>query len=259
MEYFLKSPGIDLDSTFNCGQCFRWKKAQDGSYSGFAGAHRATVRQVDGGLMLSEIHESDKAYWGHYFDTQTNYAALIRQFAHDPTLRAATAYAPGIRVLRQEPFETLISFIISQNNNIGRISGIIETLCELFGSDGAFPTAGAFGALTEADLSPLRAGYRTRYILDAAKKVNDGEIRLDNVAKMQYNIAKAELLKIVGVGDKVADCVLLFGFGKMQAFPKDVWVKRVMSRYYPDGLPDCTRGVEGIAQQFLFHYIRMIK
>jgi N-glycosylase/DNA lyase len=255
MDYFLSIPNIDLESTFNCGQCFRWRKSEDGVYTGFAGNRRVKVRQGEGGVLLLNIPESDVPYWEHYFAADTDYSALIARFSADPTLRSACDFAPGIRVLRQERFETLISFIISQNNNIARIAGIIDKLC----GDGGFPSAKTLAALSESDLSSLKAGYRTKYILDAAKKVNSGEISLDKVAEMGYNEAKGELLKIVGVGDKVADCVLLFGFAKWEAFPRDVWVKRMMGEFYPDGLPECTKGFEGIAQQFLFHYRRLCR
>jgi N-glycosylase/DNA lyase len=221
---------------------------------------RTTVIQAKDGVILRGAAESELPYWERYFAADMDYTALIRQFSADPTLNAACRFAPGIRVLRQEPFETLISFIISQNNNIPRISGIIDKLCELAGRDdigtpsyGKFPTP---DKILSTDLSPLRAGYRTRYIIDAANKVNSGEISLDKVANLEYNEAKSELKRIIGVGEKVADCVLLFGFAKWEAFPKDVWVKRVLQQYYPCGLPECVRGFEGIAQQFLFHYAR---
>jgi N-glycosylase/DNA lyase len=234
MEYFLKLPNIDLQTTFNCGQCFR---------------QPVNVTQAKDGVILHNVEKSDIPYWERYFCADEDYPALIARFSADPTLRKACEFSPGIRVLRQEPFEALISFIISQNNNIKRITGIINRLC----TDERFPAA---EALAERNLSGLGLGYRERYVIDAAKKVKSGEISLDEIDKMDYNSAKEELLKIVGVGEKVADCVLLFGFHKTEAFPRDVWIKRVLSEFYPDGLPECISGVEGIAQQFLFHYIR---
>ena len=162
--------------------------------------------------------------------------------------------------MKQEPFETLISFIISQNNNIPRISGIIGRLCESFGEkiEGgySFPTAERLHGITPDDLAPLRAGFRARYICDAVSKVNSGEVDFAEIDKLPLDEAREKLKLIVGVGDKVADCVLLFGFAKHSAFPRDVWVKRLMAQFYPDGLPECTRGIEGIAQQYLFDYVR---
>jgi len=256
MEYFISLPHIDLDSTFFCGQAFRWVKKSDGVFTGVVGTRKVAARQNDGGVTLVGIGEADAPFWERYFCADEDYAALKLAFSADETMRKACAFAPGIRVLRQEPFETLISFIISQNNNIKRISGIINAMCELFGEDNAFPSPAALASLSEGDLAPIRAGYRARFILEAAKKINCGEIILDEIDKMPYNEAKKKLTEIKGVGDKVADCVLLYGFHKTDAFPRDVWIKRVTGEYYPNGLPECIRGYEGIAQQFLFNYIR---
>ncbi|MCL1881763.1 MAG: DNA-3-methyladenine glycosylase 2 [Oscillospiraceae bacterium] len=263
MEYFINAPQICLESTFFCGQCFRWQKIDNDSYSGIVGNRHIIAKQAKDGIILQNVDklndfstENELDYWERYFATDIDYDELKKRFSEDETLKSACEYAPGIRVLKQEPFEMLISFIISQNNNIPRITCIIKNMCERFGVGGAFPTADVLSKLTEYDLAPLKMGYRMRFVLDAAKKLENKEIVLDKIEKMQYNDAKKELLKIVGVGDKVADCVLLFGFAKYEAFPLDVWVKRVLKQYYPNSLPDCTKGVEGIAQQFLFHYIR---
>jgi N-glycosylase/DNA lyase len=245
MDYFIKLDNIDLDTTFNCGQCFRWHETADGVYSN----GEIQVRQAKNGIILHNVEKSDIPYWENYFCADEDYGVFIERFSQDSTLREACAFAPGIRVLRQDAFETLISFIISQNNNIKRITGIINKICH----NGSFPVP---CELLSMDLTAIGAGYRARYILDAAKKVNSGEINLDEIAKMPYNEAKARLLKIIGVGDKVADCVLLFGFHQTRAFPKDVWIKRAIAKYYPDGLPGFITGYEGIAQQFLFHYIK---
>jgi N-glycosylase/DNA lyase len=254
MKHFLKIDKFDLYATLECGQCFRWRRVSDGVFSGIVGNSVVCVEQTADGILLHGVSESDLPYWERYFAVDVDYDELIHRFSDDATLKSACGFSPGIRVLRQEPFETLITFIISQNNNIPRIAGIVEKLCLLF--DGAFPAPADLANLSETDLAVLRAGYRASYILDAAKKVNSCEISLDKVAKMPYNIAKVELCKIKGVGNKVADCVLLFGFAMWEAFPRDVWVNRVMDEYYPQGLPKCTQGFEGIAQQFLFHYIR---
>jgi N-glycosylase/DNA lyase len=249
MEHFIKTGYINLQATFNCGQCFRWKEYENNS-GGISYCDGKTIaREAKDGIILQNVKESDVPYWENYFCTDEDYPMLIKRFSEDKVLKKACEFASGIRVLRQDPFETLISFIISQNNNIKRITGIIAQLCE----GGEFPSA---SRLLELDLSEFGLGYRTRYVLDAVKKINNGEISIDEITKMDYNRARSELMKIVGVGDKVADCVLLFGFHKTEAFPKDVWIKRVMSEYYPNGLPDCIKGYEGIAQQFLFHYIR---
>lgn len=258
MEFTIKNSNFDIKRTFLCGQCFRWKETETGAFEGIAFGEKMRLSQngdevtITGGLSYEAAER--------YFDLGTDYGGYIERLSEDDTLKMACEKSHGIRLLRQEPFETLISFIISQNNNIPRISGIIERLCEMFGEkiDGgyAFPTAEKLKGITAEELSPLRAGFRARYIADAADKVNSGDIDFDEIDRLPLDEARKKLKNIVGVGDKVADCVLLFAFRKLCAFPKDVWVKRVMEQYYPDGLPSCTQGIEGIAQQYLFDWIR---
>ena len=260
MDYKLKKNNFDLKQTFLCGQCFRWRENADGSFSGVAMGRRLTLSQSAEAVVLHGADPADLALWERYFDMDTDYGALIERFSADPILRRAAECSPGIRILRQEPFETLISFIISQNNNIPRISGIITRLCEGFGEkiDGgyAFPTAESLRGITAEELAPLRAGFRARYIADAVEKVNGGDVDFAEIDAISTENARQKLKIITGVGDKVADCVLLFAFHKTDAFPKDVWVKRLMERFYPEGLPECTKGVEGVAQQYLFDYVR---
>jgi N-glycosylase/DNA lyase len=262
---------LDLDKTLFCGQAFRWQKDERSGnskvYSCISGDKYIRVRQEDDGITFLNVAEDDLPYWRRYFSLDEDYPAILKALSRDETLAAAVNFAYGIRLLRQEPFETLISFIISQNNNIPRITGIISRLCEHFGEpinteDGikfAFPTAAVLDNLGEDDLAVIRAGFRARYIKDAARKCLSGVIDLQSLFDLSFEDAKAELMSIVGVGDKVADCVLLFAFGKGEAVPKDVWIKRALSRYYPanhGSLPACAAGYEGIAQQYLFHYIR---
>ena len=259
---FISSDTLDLEQTLFCGQCFRWKKTGCNSYEGFSGGRFAKATQETGGIKLVCSREKDIPYWENYFDTSTDYAALCERFSEDETLKKAVSAAKGIHILRQEPFETIISFIISQNNNIPRISGIISRLCECFGeeTDGgyAFPTSKVLARLEESDLAPLRAGFRNRYILDAAKKTAGKEVDLERLKSLDNDSARAELMTIVGVGRKVADCSLLFGFNRLDVCPVDVWIKRVLEKYYPDGLPECAKGYEGLAQQFLFQYERKL-
>ncbi|MBR2877035.1 MAG: DNA-3-methyladenine glycosylase 2 family protein, partial [Clostridia bacterium] len=169
----------------------------------------------------------------------------------------------GIRILKQDEWETICSFIISQNNNIPRIKKIIENLCETFGEkcgEGySFPKAETLAKLEVEDLDVLRAGFRSKYILDAAQKIASGKVDLEAIKKMDFENAKSELIKIKGVGEKVAQCSLLYGFARMEAFPVDVWVKRIVSELYPEGLPECINGTQGIAQQYLFHWRRNLE
>ncbi len=264
MDYHFKTSCLDLKQTLESGQCFRWRRLEDGGYVGISGGHILKVRQSDDGAVLTFSGESERDYWLRYFDCDTDYEAVIEQFSADSILSEAARENRGIRILRQEPFETLISFIISQNNNIPRITGIISRLCESFGEKVSeeyggmysFPDAKTLAALSPDDLAPLRAGFRVRYILDAANKVNTGLVDLDGIFAMTYDDGKAYLKTITGVGDKVADCVLLFAYHKTEAFPSDVWIKRIVAEYYSDGLPECMGGYKGIAQQYLFEYFR---
>lgn len=261
MNITVNNSNFSLRQTFLCGQCFRWRETENGAFSGVAMGKRLTLSERGGEILIEGIGEEELSKWREYFDLDTDYSEYIRRFSADKTLKAACEGSPGIRILRQEPFETLISFIISQNNNIPRISGIIGRLCESFGEgigngDFAFPTAERLRGISPEDLAPLRAGFRAKYIVDAVNRVNSGEIDFDEINALPLDSARETLKKIVGVGDKVADCVLLFAFHKLDAFPKDVWVKRLMAEFYPDGLPECTKGAEGVAQQYLFDYVR---
>lgn len=262
MSIIFKNDCFDLKQTFLCGQCFRWKELDNGAFTGIAYGRRLVLTQTAGGIEVSGISEDELPLWRRYFDLDTDYSAYIKRFSADKTLNEACRISSGIRILRQEPFETLISFIISQNNNIPRISGIIDRLCSSFGekiddSGGfSFPTAERLDGITPDDLAPLRAGFRARYIADAVEKVNSGAVCFDEIDALPLDKAREKLKLIVGVGDKVADCVLLFAFHKLDAFPKDVWVKRLMAEFYPNGLPACTKGAEGVAQQYLFDYVR---
>ncbi len=260
MDFTIRNSNFDIRRTFLCGQCFRWNEAEDGTFSGIASGRYIRLSQNGDSVTLHGISEADIPFWQEYFDLGTDYGEMISRLSADETLSLACQSGGGIRILKQEPFETLISFIISQNNNIPRISGIIGRLCESFGekTEGgySFPTAERLCGITPEQLAPLRAGFRARYICDAVAKVNSGEVDFAEIKALPLLEAREKLKLIVGVGDKVADCVLLFGFAKYDAFPRDVWVKRLMARFYPDGLPECAKGIEGIAQQYLFDYVR---
>jgi N-glycosylase/DNA lyase len=250
---------FNLDETLDCGQAFRWKKIPseyDCTYEGNFFNESLTISCVGREkFMLHNTSEDDFINkWVDYFDLRTDYGELKRIFSEDETLAKACEFAGGIRLLRQNSWECLISFIISQNNNIPRIKGIIDRLCEHYG--GKFPTPDQLSEETTESLAFLRSGFRAKYITDATAKVSSGEINLSDIADMPIDDARASLKKIYGVGDKVAECVLLFGMYRTNAFPVDVWIKRVLAEYYPDGFPEFAREKGGIAQQYLFHYIR---
>ena len=256
---------FDLPHTLDCGQAFRWKCDENGVWSGIAGNRFLRLEKLsDGTVVLYNTAEDEfNNYWKNYFDLDRDYTQIVKKLSQNPTLKAACEYSHGIRILNQEPFETLCSFIISQNNNIGRIKGIVERLCENFGEkiDGgyAFPTAEKMASLTVDDLAPLRSGFRAKYLIDAAQKVASGEVDLYHLRYFTLENAQQELMKIKGVGPKVADCALLFSHHQDRAFPKDVWIKRAMDTLFDGELPDCATDYAGIAQQYIFFYARDTK
>lgn len=258
MKYEIKCTCLDLKQTLFCGQCFRFVDMGNGEFTGIVGDKQGKFIQKPDGMEI-ECGEADLPFWRDYFDLDRDYDLILKEFGRDKTLKAACE-GRKIRVLKQPPFETLISFIISQNNNIKRITGIIDRLCESFGTKTdfgfAFPTQQDLKGVSAEDLAPLRAGFRAKYIVDAVEKVNGGEVDFEKIKALSDDEAREALKVIKGVGDKVADCVLLFGLHRLSAVPKDVWIKRINARYYPDGYPDCTRGLEGIAQQYLFDFAR---
>lgn len=258
MKFEVNCGCLNLKQTLFCGQCFRFKEIGDNIFEGIALNKYVRLRQLEKGIEI-EAAEEDLPFWKGYFDLDLDYDMLMERFCLDATLKKACE-GRKIRVLKQEPFETLISFIISQNNNIKRITGIIDRLCECFGEkiEGgyAFPTPKAMEKLTAEDLAPLRAGFRAKYIVDAVQKVAGGEVDFEKIQKMSDNEAREALKTIKGVGDKVADCVLLFGLHRLAAVPKDVWIKRINAHYYPHGYPNCMGEYAGIAQQYLFDFAR---
>ena len=271
MNYYIKIPCFSLARTLESGQCFRWRREETAGgeviYRGIVGTRAARIRQEADGITLLDAEERDIRFWERYFDAETDYEAILNRFSEDEILRCAVSENRGLRILRQDPFETLITFILSQNNNIPRIRGIVERLCTAIGEPIAaigeplaagygFPSAERLAKAEPSELEPIRAGFRTRYIMDAARKVADGTVDLSEVGRSDYETGRTMLKRIVGVGEKVADCVLLFAYHKTEAFPSDVWIKRIMAEYYKNGLPACAVGEKGIAQQYLFEYFR---
>ncbi len=259
-EYKIPKPDVfSLALCLDCGQAFRWEK--DGNcFKGVAFGKFLKIEETDNEIIFYDTSEYEfENIWKPYFDLDTDYRKIISCYDEDNLIKAVTQFS-GIRILRQEPWEALCSFIISQNNNIPRIKGIVSRLCESFGEktgDGfTFPSAEKLADLTVEDLSVLRAGFRAKYIIDAANKVACGDVDFKKIDENPIEFGREELIKIKGVGAKVAECTLLYGFHKLTAFPVDVWVKRIMAEMYPNGLPACVKGTEGIAQQYLFHYRR---
>ncbi|MDD5018104.1 MAG: DNA glycosylase [Eubacteriales bacterium] len=259
---------FSLSECLACGQAFRWRQ-EGGGFFGVALGCAVYAEQQGDTLTLRGVDERAGAVFIRYFDLERDYGAIKEAYAHDPFLCAGMAFAQGLRVLNQPPFETLISFIISANNNVGRISRIIGTLCERYGErigDGYdFPEAEALASLQECDLVACGAGYRAGYIVDTASMVADG-FDLLGLAGMPYLKARYTLTMLPGVGPKVADCVALYSLGFTEAFPADVWMKRVLCEAYGytgkndnqlRAFVDGRFGAHaGLAQQYLFHYAR---
>ena len=255
----LKQKDFSLDQTLDCGQAFRWKKVQSeylSSYEGFFLNDFLKISQVKSDeFILHDTSEKDFAEkWANYFDLPTDYSELKKIFSEDETLAKACKFSDGMRLLRQDSWECLISFIISQNNNIPRIKGIIDRLCTSYGNK--FPDPSLLAKETPDSLNYLRSGFRAKYICDASQKVNSNEVNLSAVSAMPIESARAELQKIKGVGAKVSECVLLYGMHRTDAFPVDIWIKRVLETYYPDGFPKYLQEYQGTAQLYLFNYIR---
>lgn len=252
---------FDLRQTFDCGQAFRWNEYEDGTWGAIVGKKRRKVGVKDGEIIIynADINEYE-SFWREYLDIDRDYGKIIEKLSENDVLKNAAAENKGIRILRQDKWETLCSFIISQNNNIPRIKGIVERLCENFGEETeegfTFPDAEKIAALEPEDLSIIRAGFRARYIIDGARKYVSNGIDHNIIEKADIDTARNELMKIKGVGVKVADCTLLFGYNRIDALPKDVWIKRAIEQFFDGKFPSCAKGYEGIAQQYLFNYIR---
>lgn len=252
---------FNLEQTLDCGQAFRWSCNADGVWSGIAFGKYIELTQNGNDIIIKNTTKEDfNKLWKGYFDLDRDYAQIINEVSVNETVKKAALYSSGIRLLNQEPWEALCSFIISQNNNIPRIKGIIERLCENFGEkiNGgyAFPQAEKIASLTVEDLAVIRSGFRAKYIIDAAQKVASGEISLQELKSADYDSAREKLMTIKGVGQKVADCALLYGLGHIEAFPRDVWIKRALEQMFDGELPECAVKYAGIVQQYIFHYIR---
>ena len=262
---FVGVKDLDLRETLDCGQAFRWEENDDGSFFGVVKKQAVNVYLENDTLTLLGATKADCDMWYDYFDFSLDYGKVREKLSKThKVMNDAAKYAPGIRILKQEPFEALISFIISQNNNIQRIKKIVKSLCENFGEQinenaFAFPTAEKLSTLSKEDLGILKAGFRDRYILDATNKVNSGEIVFDEIRKLPYDDAQKSLMKITGVGKKVADCTLLYGMHRLESFPLDVWMKRAMKVLFDGESPEIFGEYAGIAQQYIFHYSRMHK
>ena len=257
-----KTPTFDVEQTLDCGQVFRFKLI-DGGYMLCAGKHSAAIYD-EGDCYRFEC--DDKAFFEHYFDFDTDYEALQVECSDGCMVSDAIAYGRGIHILRQDPIETIFSFIISQNNHIPRIKGIIERMCNALGENMgdyyAFPTVQALANAGEEFYTKIGAGYRAPY-LDRVAKILVG-VDVNEWNNLSTDDLRAKLLSLYGVGRKVADCVLLFGFNRFDVFPVDTWIKKVFEQEYKNVPADemATLLIQkygyhaGFVQQWLFYYKR---
>ncbi|NLD46772.1 MAG: 8-oxoguanine DNA glycosylase [Clostridiaceae bacterium] len=260
---------------FECGQSFRWKRQEDGSYTGVARGRAIRTAYREGALELYNTNLTDfKNIWFDYFDLGRDYSLVKEKIMKDDIMRSAVAFGYGIRLLKQDIWEALISFIISANNRIPRIMKTVAAISAVYGSeievDGqkyyTFPGAKELLGSTLEKLEECRGGFRCKYIMSAAQSIEDGTMKLDAVSGMQTDEARNYLMKFNGVGPKVSDCVLLYSGTKYNVFPTDVWVKRVMEELYfgreasfkeiQDFAADYFGEYAGFAQQYLFYYAR---
>lgn len=255
---------FNLGQICRSGQCFRMKEKEDGRYAIIAGSRYLEAWQKEEQCYFDCEDTEFEMFWKYYFDLEEDYANYIKQIPkEDAYLKAAADFGRGIRILRQDLWEMIVSFLISQQNNIARIRRCIENICEAYGKQYknkqetyyAFPESKVLAALGEDDLKGCNLGYRSKYVVRAAKSVADRELDLEEVSKMPYHKAREELLKLYGVGEKVADCICLFALHNLQAFPVDTHIRQAMEQHYTKGFPISRyKGFQGIIQQYIFYY-----
>ncbi|MCL2616700.1 MAG: hypothetical protein FWD96_03530, partial [Defluviitaleaceae bacterium] len=265
---------FDVEQTLESGQCFRFARIGDGRYDIVAHGKILHIEQSGDTVCFWPCDTQEfEIVWRNYFDLGRDYAVVKATLAlGDPVMAEAVKFAPGIRLMNQDIWECLLSFIISANNRIPMIKQVVRNISHRFGEsigdECAFPTREQLAAATVEDLSACRAGFRAKYILDAIQKIHGGTVDIGGLGAMPTADVKRELMSINGVGAKVADCVMLFSCGRREIFPIDVWIRRVVQELYFDGheiplarLQDFAREKwgdnAGYANQFLFHYARL--
>lgn len=280
-KYIIKNcKSFKVKDIFECGQCFRWNEEPDGSYTGIFGHNVLNVKEekdiVITGICNGDIEDICK----NYFDLDRNYEEIKETLSLiDDNMKESIKYGEGIRILNQDLWEMIISFIISANNNIPRIKGIIERMSAKYGQEikfrgtsyYTFPTIDELSQASVKDLKDLGLGFRDRYVYETTKKIKEGKINLENLKQEPTNEVRKQLLTLTGVGPKVADCIMLFStLERFDVFPVDVWVRRVMNDLYihnedetkvnkkqiQEIARDKFGALEGIAQQYLFYWKR---
>lgn len=256
---------FDLGQICDSGQCFRMRRQSEDTFQILASDREIKVaRRADRWLFHCEEKEFAQ-FWEQYFDLKEDYERYREQInPRDRYLRDAAEFGSGIRILRQDLWEMIVSFLISQQNNIVRIRRCIENLCESYGEKKirggggvyyAFPRPEVLAGLQEDALKDCNLGYRSKYVVRSAQSVVSGEIDLNQVRSMPYSKARAELQKLYGVGEKVADCICLFALHQLEAFPIDTHIHQVLERHYRRGFPNRRYWkCRGVMQQYIFYY-----
>lgn len=276
-QHRLRVRNYDLGATLDSGQAFRWKPRHT-AWTGVIGHHWVRLTQMGDGI-LAEV-SADPGDWRwleEYLQSDLDLEAVLNQLPGDPPLREAVRHHHGLRLLRQDPWECLASFILSSTKQIRHIKQIVETLCNRHGAPVAtppgistayaFPAAARIASLNEPELRSLGMGFRAPYLLEVARRVSSGHLNLAQLKRRPLPEARAALMNLPGVGRKIADCVLLFALGFDEAFPVDVWVMRTLqSAWFPHRkmlLRELVSFSEqhfgrygGYAQQYLFHHAR---
>ena len=262
----IQNPDFNIRKIAESGQCFRLKPVPSGGYVLVARGRVLHLTDTPEGAALDCSQAEVDAVWRDYFDLATGYAAIRAQVdPGDAFLKRACDYGTGIRMLRQDPWEMLVSFIISQRKNIPAIQYCIEALCSRYGapieSAGerffAFPSAQTLAALDESHFLACSLGYRAKYVLAAARMVAAGTLNLDAIASCSDEALYTALLAVPGVGEKVANCVMLFGYHRLARFPRDVWINRIEEREYAGAFPtERYPDSAGALQQYIFYYAR---
>lgn len=256
---------FDMQQICRSGQCFRMRERETGVFAVIAGSRYLEVCRKGEEWGFDCTEEEFDSFWKSYFDLEQDYGIYQKMVDdRDLYLRAAAEYGGGIRILRQDLWEMIVSFLISQQNHIARIRRCIQNICEAYGEPCvnrrgetyyAFPRPEALAGLEEEALKACNLGYRSRYVVRAARSVLAGELRLEEVAQMEYPYAREELLKLYGVGEKVADCICLFSLHQLEAFPVDTHIRQALEQHYRQGFPAGTyQGVQGVMQQYIFYY-----
>jgi N-glycosylase/DNA lyase len=290
-QHLFRVRDYDLAATLTSGQAFRWRE-RDGWWEGVVGRHWVRLKQVDEGIVAQAVESREPGVEGisvsaldfawhwlaHYLQTEIDLASVLLTFPDDDPMRTAVLACRGLRLLRQEPWECLASFILSSTKQIVQIQQIVALLCERFGERllvphghepvFAFPMADRLAACAESDLRGCKMGFRAPNLLRTAQMIAAGKINLHSLHTRTVEEARQELLKLPGVGNKIANCVLLFAYGFQPAFPVDVWVMKALRQlYFPKRRVSPKRLARftathfgpnaGYAQQYLFHYMRM--